>query len=92
MRRHTPGVVASPPMDLHRLGEERSLAYHRVIAARLVGEPALVEAARATLGRWIAQGRAPHYLARWREWLALPPAALAERLRDESEEARTMRR
>lgn len=33
-------------MDPHRLAEERSLAYHRVVAARLAREPRLVEEAR----------------------------------------------
>jgi hypothetical protein len=37
----------------HRLIDERSLAFGRAIAARLVDDPSLIERARANLARWM---------------------------------------
>lgn len=79
-------------MDLHRLAEQRSLAIHREIAARISADPALVERARETLGRWQRQGTlSSHYVERWQEWLAKPADELATLLTDDGEEARALR-
>ena len=40
-------------MKDHRLIDERSLAFHRLIAAKLRSHPALAEKARANLARWL---------------------------------------
>jgi hypothetical protein len=45
-----------PPVDLHRLGEERSIAMHRAIAEKIASEPALLEAARARVRSWLQTG------------------------------------
>ena len=51
----------------HQLIDERSLAFGRVIAARLAEDPSLVERARANIARWIqtASGGAKPDLADW---------------------------
>lgn len=60
-------------MSLHRLAEERSLAYHRLVAARLVREPELLEEARRRVEGWIAAGgRSAPYAEAWREILDQP--------------------
>lgn len=40
-------------MKDHRLIDERSLAMHRLIAAKLRANPALAEQARANIARWL---------------------------------------
>ena len=40
-------------MKDHRLIDERSLAFERLIVAKLRSEPALVEKARGNLARWL---------------------------------------
>ncbi|MFL5409375.1 MAG: hypothetical protein ACJ79O_26435 [Myxococcales bacterium] len=39
-------------MDLHALAEERSLAYHREVAARLARRPELISVARRRAEQW----------------------------------------
>lgn len=75
----------------HQLAEERSLAYHRAVAERLVGEPQLVDIARQRLAGWIAEGRSPEYARRWQEVLSQPMPAILAFLVDESERGRAMR-
>lgn len=73
-------------MDLHRLGEERSVAMHAAIAEKVRRDPAIVDRARAKVDEWLARGLLhPVYAERWRAVLALPIDALCERLvaRDE---------
>ncbi len=43
-------------MKDHRLIDERSLAFDRLIAAKLRSNPALVEMARGNLARWLETG------------------------------------
>jgi len=81
----TSGMMAG--MDLHRLGELRSLAYHRVIAERL--NEALVERARANARKSAAEGSA--YAERWLELLDGPLEALRAALVDEGEAMVSMR-
>lgn len=70
-------------MDRHTLAQERSLVAHRVIAARLLEDPQIVERARERLERWSLQGNVhPHWLVAWRDALDLPAAELADRLCD----------
>jgi hypothetical protein len=58
----------------HRVAEARSLALHVLAARRIAGEPALLDRARATLGRWLERhGEAPpQALLEWRALLARP--------------------
>jgi hypothetical protein len=79
-------------VDPHRISEERSLAYHRAIAARLDGEPALISRAIERLERWkrtTVAGRT--YLDRWLALLRGPRHELLQVMLGDDEHARTMR-
>jgi hypothetical protein len=78
-------------MDLHRLGELRSLAYHREIARRIETDPALVRRARARAARWLSEGKAPWAMEIWQGLLAGEGAALKKVLTEDSESARRLR-
>lgn len=73
-------------MDRHRLGEERSLAYHRVIASRLEHDPMLIERARARVREWLATcDPAPFYAREWKRILDGSAAEIAMGMCDPSE-------
>ena len=58
-------------MDLHRLAEERSIAYHREIAERMSRQPEILANARQRVQSWLASGGEPPFYARkWSEILA----------------------
>jgi hypothetical protein len=79
-------------MDLHRLAEERSLAYHRRVAAMLPSRPDLLAKARERARRWASSGEshAP-YAQRWLALLDGPFEDLLTALADPAETARAMR-
>src|ERR1019366_8183573 len=78
--------------DPHRLAEERSIAYHHVIAERLVRDPALLDAARARVRGWLeAQQPVPAYASAWNKILAQEVVAIAAFLVDPGERARELR-
>jgi hypothetical protein len=78
-------------MDLHRLAEERSLAYHRAVAARLACEPRILDRARVRLAAWATAGRSAHHARRWQEILARPIDEITRFLAADSDEARELR-
>lgn len=79
-------------MDLHRLAEERSVAYHSAIAERLRVEPGILEHARQRVAGWLTrEGGAPFYARKWAEVLAGEPAAVAAFLVEQSELATELR-
>ena len=79
-------------MDLHRLAEERSIAFHRQVMLRARGEPAILERARERVREWIARGEPhPHYAENWARVLALPPEAMATTVVEDSEAMRALR-
>ncbi|MBV9948818.1 MAG: hypothetical protein JOZ69_18365 [Myxococcales bacterium] len=78
-------------MDAHRLAEERSLAYHRVIAGRLRSDPAVLEAARRRVSAWREAGVVPFYAAEWDRVLAGTVDSVCATLVSETEEARALR-
>jgi len=79
-------------MDLHRLAEERSVAYHRAIAERLRDEPAILERARRRVEDWLTSGGpAPDAAARWAALLAADLAAIEAFLVERSEPADELR-
>jgi len=78
-------------VDLHRLAELRSIAYHQALAGRMAGDPQLVERARARVTQWLAEGRAPYYARRWAELLSGPLDRLRELLVADTEDARALR-
>lgn len=79
-------------MDRHRLAEERSVAYHRVIAGRLWDRPEILEAARRRVRGWLADGAtAPEAAARWEVVLAGDVSSIAAFLVERSEIADELR-
>lgn len=79
-------------MSLHQLAEERSLAYHRIVAERIERDPSLLGPVRARLDGWIAEGgRSAHYAREWRRLVDLPVRELAAFLVDPGERARELR-
>ena len=61
-------------MKDHRLIDERSLAFERLIAAKLRSDPTLLEKARGNLGRWLetcSAGARPDLLE-WQRLLSGP--------------------
>jgi hypothetical protein len=79
-------------MDLHRLGEERSIAYHRVIAERLQSQPEVLENARRRVQTWLASPETARFYARkWSEILAGDVPSIAAFLVDRSELAVELR-
>ncbi|MGO9710995.1 MAG: hypothetical protein ACLQBL_19195 [Polyangiaceae bacterium] len=79
-------------MNLHDLAEERSLAYHALVAQRLEADPEVLAAARRRVAGWVEAGSPhPHYARAWSEILASPAAVIRERLLDASQEGRALR-
>jgi hypothetical protein len=78
-------------MDPHRLAEERSLALHSLVAARLRDDPRLLTRAREKVQHWVASGDAPYYARAWQDLLAHPLDAICALLVADTEEARAMR-
>ncbi len=79
-------------MDPHRLSEERSVAYHRVIADRLQHQPEILENARRRVAAWLASGESERfYVRKWAEILAGDPASVAAFLVERSELADELR-
>lgn len=79
-------------MDLHRIGEARSLAYHRVIAQRIAAEPERVETARRHIVAWGERRTlSSWYVERWLALLDGPLPALLDKLVEDSEDARALR-
>lgn len=63
--------IESGRVDRHRLGELRSLAYHRTLAPQL--RRPMVDRARVKLDRWEREGRIDgRHAAEWRKVLGLP--------------------
>jgi hypothetical protein len=79
-------------MDPHRLAEERSVAYHRVLAERLRDEPEILEIARRRVAAWLASGvSAPASAAQWGALLASDLSSIEAFLVERSELADELR-
>jgi hypothetical protein len=79
-------------MDLHRLAEERSVAYHSVIAERLLLRPEVLDRARQRVAGWLSsKAEAPYYALRWSEVLAGDPSSIAAFLVERSDLADELR-
>lgn len=79
-------------MDPHRLGEERSVAYHRVVAERLRSQPEILEKARQRVQTWLAASAEPPFYARkWAEILEGDVPSIAAFLVERSELATELR-
>jgi hypothetical protein len=79
-------------VNLHRLAEERSLAFHRRVAEKLASDPAILARARARVDEWLQAGSvASVYATEWARLLAASPSVLSALLEDPSEHARALR-
>jgi len=79
-------------MDLHRLAEERSVAYHTAIAERLRHQPEVLERARQRVEEWLKSGEsAPFYARKWAEILARDVSSITAFLVERSELADELR-
>jgi hypothetical protein len=79
-------------MDLHRLAEERSIAYHGAIAERLRDHPEILEMARQRVEGWLASREGARFYARkWAEVLKGDAASIAAFLVERSELATELR-
>ncbi len=79
-------------MDLHRLDEERSIAYHRVIAERFPAQPEILANARRRVESWLLETTAaPFYALKWAEVLARDETSIARFLTERSELANELR-
>jgi hypothetical protein len=79
-------------MDPHRLAEERSVAYHRVIAERLRDQPEVLEKARRRVQEWLASSASARFYAqKWAEILAGDVASIAAFLVERSDLADELR-
>ena len=80
------------PMDLHRLAEERSIAFHRKVLERIHAEPDILDRARARTRGWLDRGEPHSFYARaWARLLELPWDAMAAALVEDSEPMRALR-
>ena len=78
-------------MDLHKLAAERSLAFHRVIADRLLRDPAVLEKARQRIRNWLAERPDRPFAREWQRILAGDTESVAAFLVDRSELAEELR-
>jgi hypothetical protein len=79
-------------MDLHRLAEERSVAYHGLIAERLREQPEILEMARRRVETWLASGNSvPFYARQWARILAGDLSSIMAFLVERSELADELR-
>ncbi len=80
-------------MKDHRLIDERSLAFHRLVAEKLRADPGLLDLARANLCRWEASAspRVRPVLAEWRALIDAPRDELLAVLAGGDERATRLR-
>lgn len=79
-------------LDLHRLAEERSIAFHRAVAERMRHDPQVLEKARARVRGWLAAGEPhPFYAGEWARILEGSVDSVATALVDPSEHGRALR-
>ena len=79
-------------MDPHRLAEERSLAYHRLVAEKMSTDESVIARAQRRVGEWRAS-EAVHqeYVEAWMRILELPREELTQALLDPGERGRALR-
>jgi hypothetical protein len=78
-------------MDLDRLAAERSLAFHSVIAARSLDDPAILETARHRVEEWVAENPERPFIKEWARILAGDAKSVADFLVDKGERATELR-
>jgi len=76
----------------HSRLDERSLAMHQLIAAKVQADPALLDKARENVRRWRARDGSPNLaLAEWEQILNSPVNQVAQFLAERSERATRLR-
>jgi hypothetical protein len=78
-------------IDLHDLAAERSLAYHREIALRMVRDPDILQKARDRVRDWMTQTPERPFVQRWSRILQGTTDSVAAFIVDRSEFAQEMR-
>jgi hypothetical protein len=78
-------------VDPHRRAEVRSLAYHRVVAERLLADPSVLARARERVRAWMQSRPEAPYVRGWDAVLQLPPADIAAFLVDAGDHATELR-
>jgi hypothetical protein len=78
-------------MDLHQLALRRSLAFHRVIAGRLLSDPEILTSARSRVNEWVSEMPNRPFVRMWAQVLAADPSSIGKFLVDESELATELR-
>jgi hypothetical protein len=86
-------VHGSGVMRDHRMIDERSLAFDRLIAAKLRADPSLIDKARRNLSRWMQTADASTHpiLRQWQMLLDGPMALLLSTLESPEEHAAQLR-
>ena len=81
-----------PVYSDHRRIDERSLALHRLVAAKLRADPAILNEARDNLLRWQKMDGSPVLpLSEWEKILSGTPSQVAAFLEERSERATRLR-
>ena len=79
-------------MDPHRIGERRSLALHRVVAARCREQPQLLHRAVEVFERWAqAEHMSPKDIETWRALFALGHDAVLRAITADDPSGRELR-
>src|SRR5262245_16175113 len=79
-------------MDLHRLAELRSLAFHQRVAEQLAHRPELLARARERAERWVREnGPSAPYAREWLEILSRPVDEIRRALLEDTERGRARR-
>jgi hypothetical protein len=78
-------------MDLHQLAAERSIAFHRIIAKRLIQDPAILEKARERVRTWLAENSERPFAREWEKILARDAESIAAFIVARSELAEELR-
>ena len=78
-------------MDRHRLAEQRSLEFHRIVAERIRRDPGVLDRARLRGQQWLAEDPETFYARAWAEALAGPMQSLLALLVDPGERACELR-
>ena len=78
-------------MDLHKLATERSLAFHRVVAERMVRNPVILDKARERVNTWLSRNPASPFAREWEKLLRSGAETVAGFLIERTEFAEEMR-
>jgi hypothetical protein len=78
-------------MDLDKLAAERSLAFHRVVATRLLDDSTILDFARQRVKSWMAESPHRPYIKEWAKILGGSTQSVVDFLVDGSERAVELR-